>query len=155
MSNRIVNEDSERKPTILGWLGSLIRKEVASLRMRIRTWNVRRKRIAELRRQFREEQRLDRKESARSWRLRARDRLYQLFDYDPTDALSGEVREDSLASVVFQWWLRMIWVRRIEVGGLILVCCTGYLCYSAVMNSAKTHSASATTPTIEVTDIQY
>ena len=57
------------------------------------------------------------------------------LDYDPTDAESGETSAPSFIGALFQWFQRVVWTRRIEIGGFLFILVIGIVCYQAISNN--------------------
>ena len=70
-----------------------------------------------------------------SWRRSICETFFMLVDYDPTHAESGETQMPSISGAISQWFVRVIWTRRIELGGFLFILVVGLICYQAITSS--------------------
>lgn len=96
-------------------------------------------------RELRKERREVMRENAKKprWPGGIQEKFYMLLDYDPTHSESGEAGSPSIIGALMQWSYRVLWTRRIEIFGWMLIIAIGVVCYTAV--SASNEKKSETT----------
>lgn len=89
-----------------------------------------RRQAREERLRYREEMKIQQRAS---WRSSISEMVFVLLDYDPTDAESGESVAPTLSGAISQWLHRVVWTRRIELGGFLFILIVGVICYFAII----------------------
>ena len=90
-----------------------------------------RKEAREDKKRFREEMKIHQRAS---YRPSISEYIYMFLDYDPTDIESGETSKPSLIGALVQWFYRVIWTRRIELGGFLFIVVIGLVCYLSLIH---------------------
>lgn len=128
-------QEQENQPSIVNRLVHFVRSKIAATTGWFTESSLEWKQNRQLRLEHRQMQR----ERGRrpKWPGGFADKFYMFMDYDPTDAESGETGRPSVLGALTQWSYRVLWTRRIEIFGGILIIVVGTFCYSAVSQSNK------------------
>ena len=122
------NRTSQQTQGFPGLLGQAWRNVVSRYNNAISSYRDANRRRLEIR----ESERIRQKAS---WRTSWTERLFMLLDYDPTHTESGETKRPTILAAIIQWFMRVIWSQRIEIGGFIFIAAIGIWCYQLISSN--------------------
>ncbi len=128
------DDESGFKPSLIGRFCNYVKMNLLNTLMPIREFLAQRKENKQARNEMREHIRESRR---RSWPQSFQDKIFMFLDYDPTNGESGVTVRPSILGAIAQWSYRVLWTRRVEILGFVLVLGIGAVCYYAVNNASN------------------